>query len=211
MTEEERRIITGFIERVAQGAPGPASPWGAAPGRQALPPVDPQADALIGELLAKHPEARFRLTQTAFAQEALIVEMQNRMQQLEWEAENNARQAHAAQNRGFFGMGGSRPAPMPPRPQPMVPPGHNPAMFQQNRGSGFLGTAMMTMAGVAGGILLGNAIMSMMSGGGAAEAASAGGFGQEAVPSSYTPADDAAAYQDDAGAFDDAGGFDEEI
>jgi uncharacterized protein len=210
MTEEERRIITGFVERVANGAPGPSSPWGAAPARAALPPVDPQADALIADLLAKHPEARFRLTQMAFAQEALIVEMQNRMAQLEWEAENNSRQAQAAQSRGFLGFGGSRPAAMPPRPQPMVPPGHNPAVFQQNRGSGFLGTAMMTMAGVAGGILLGNAIMGMMSGG-AAEAASAGGFGQEAVPSSYTPAEDAAAYQDDAGAFDDAGGFDEEI
>jgi hypothetical protein len=60
-------------------------------------------------------------------QEAALVEMQNRVQQLEWELENARRQGQATQNRGmlgglFGGGGGGRPAPMPPRPQPQYPP-----------------------------------------------------------------------------------------
>jgi hypothetical protein len=244
MTDEERRIITSFVERVsgaASAAPArPASPWGtlgggAQPAQPPLPPVDPDADRLISDLFARYPEARYRLTQMAFVQEAALVEMQNRVQQLEWEVENARRQGQAAQGSrgmlgGLFGGGGSRPAPMSPRPQPQYPPGYNPGMLQQGRGgSGFLGTALMTAAGVAGGMVLGNAIMGAFSGG-AAEAATtaagdaAGAFGQDAVPTSSPWTDpgagnDAAPYQDqgygndaggDAGAYDD-GGDDEEI
>lgn len=245
MTDEERRIITSFVERVSGAANAaaarPSSPWGslgggAQPAQPPLPPVDPEADRLIADLFARYPEARYRLTQMAFVQEAALVEMQNRLQQMEWELENARRQGQAAQqNRGMFGGlfggGGGRPAPMPPRPQPQYPPGYNPGMLQQGRGGpGFLGTALMTAAGVAGGLVLGNAIMGALSGG-AAEAATAGAgaFGQDAVPTSspwtdpgaaYGQPDDAAAadtgaYGSDAGndaaAYDDGGGYDEEV
>ncbi|HEV7264898.1 MAG TPA: DUF2076 family protein [Falsiroseomonas sp.] len=230
MTDEERRIITSFVERVsgaAGAAPRPASPWGAlGGGHQApapLPPVDPEADRLLTDLMARHPEARYRLTQMAFVQEHALVEMQNRIQQLEWEVENGRRQGAAQQNRGMLGGlfgGGARPAAMPPRPQPQYPPGHNPAALQQARGgSGFLGTAMMTAVGVAGGMMLGNALMSAFSGGAAEAATAAGDFGQDAVPASSpwtdpgaaAQPDDAQNYGDDAGAYDDGGGYDEEI
>lgn len=225
MTDEERRIITSYVERVsgaAQAAPArPASPWGALggqqPAQQPLPPVDPEADRLIADLFNRYPEARYRLTQTAFVQEHALVEMQNRIQQLEWEVQNAQRQSQATQNRGMFGGmfgGGARPAAMPPRPQPQYPPGYNPGAMQHAGGRGFLGTAMMTAVGVAGGMMLGSALMSAM-GGGEAMAADAGGFGQDAVPTSDTagamPADDAQAYGNDAGAYDDGGGFDEEM
>jgi hypothetical protein len=223
MTDEERRIIASYVERVsgaANAAPArPASPWGAFGGQQQppaqpLPPIDREADALIGDLFARYPEARYRITQTAFVQEHALVEMQNRIQQLEWELENAQGQAQAAQNKGgLFGMfGGNRQAPpMRPRPQPQYPANYNPAAMQRS-GPGFLGTAMMTAVGVAGGLLLGNALMSAFSGG-AAEAATpgAGGFGQDAVPTSggWGGAQDAAP-ADDAGAYDD-GGYEEEI
>jgi uncharacterized protein len=204
MTDEERRIITQFVERIAGAAPaqGPgAGPWGggsvpATQARPPLPPVDREADALIADLFARHPEARYRITQTAFVQEAALVEAQNRIRQLEWEVENAQRQAQTQQGRGglfggMFGGGGSRPAaPMPPPPQPVYPPGYNPGMLQGGRGgSGFLGTAVTTAAGVAGGMLLGNMLMNAFSCGGAAHAATAAGmtggaFGQEAVPTS---------------------------
>lgn len=229
MTDEERRIITAFVERVSGATNAqparPASPWGGLgagqPAAQPLPPVDPEADRLIAELMQRHPEARYRITQMAFVQEAALVELTNRVQQLEWELENARRQSEAQQSRGMLGGlfgGGSRPAPMPPRPQPQYPPGYNPQVMQRG-GPGFLGTAMMTAAGVAGGLLLGNMLMSAFSGG-AAQAATGGAFGQDAVPASSpwgAPAqDDAAAYdqggygQDDAGAYDD-GGYDEEL
>ncbi|TAF71371.1 MAG: DUF2076 domain-containing protein, partial [Curvibacter sp.] len=116
MTDEERRIITGYVERVSgavYAAPArPASPWGAfggqaQPAQPPLPPVDPEADRLIAELFNRYPEARYRITQTAFVQEHALVEMQNRIQQLEWEVENAQRQGQAAQSKGgLFGMFG---------------------------------------------------------------------------------------------------------
>lgn len=205
MNDDERRIITQYVERVAGAGPAPAaapngrsSPWGgsvpATQSRPALPPVDREADALITDLFTRHPAARYRITQTAFVQEAALIEAQNRIRRLEWEVENAQQQAQAQPQRGglFGGMfGGGNPrqqAPMQPPPQPVYPPGYNPQALQQGRGgSGFLGTALTTAAGVAGGMVLGNMLMSSLSGGGAAHAAEAGGaatgggFGQEPV------------------------------
>jgi hypothetical protein len=249
MTDEERRIITQFVERVAGAAPAPApaSPWGGSvPATQArpnLPPVDREADALIADLFARNPEARYRITQTAFVQEAALVEAQNRIRQLEWEVENARTQAEAQQSRGglfggMFGGGGRQPARTAPPPQPVYPPGYKPGMLQQRGGSGFLGTAVMTAAGVAGGMVLGNMLMNAFSGGGAAHAAgfeSGGGFGQEAVPASSpwtdpgaaaaeqgwgsggqdahaAPQDASGDYDSGDAGYDDAGGdYDEEI
>ncbi len=214
MTEEERRIITEYVQRVsgaAQPAPAAASPWGGRapsvqPAQPPLPPVDRDADALITQLFAQYPEAKFRITQTAFVQEHALVAANNRIQELEWELENASRQAQAANNRGFLGFGGSRPAPMPPRPQPMQPPG---GMMPQRQGPGFLGTALMTAAGVAGGLVLGNMLMNAFSGGGSAAAASGGGaFGQEAVPTSSTWTDPGAAANSGWGGNDASGGYD---
>ena len=197
MTNEERDLITRFIERV-----GGAQPGGFAPGTaQAapLPPIDREADALIADLFVRHPEARYRITQTAFVQEHALVAAQNRIQQLEWELQqaHQAQQAQAPgaspwgqppqqpESRGFFGSlfgGGSRQATPqyapPPQynqaqyapPPPQYAPGYSPGMFQQ-RGSGFLGSALTTAAGVAGGLVAGNALMGLFSGG------HGGGFG----------------------------------
>jgi hypothetical protein len=221
MTDEERRIISQYVERIA-GAAAPAataSPWGggSVPSTQArpsLPPVDREADALIADLFARYPEARYRITQTAFVQEAALVEAQNRIRQLEWEVENCQAQAQqAAQPQrgglfgGMFGGGGGRPAmpPVRPQPQPVYPPGYNPGMLQPQRGgSGFLGTALSTAAGVAGGMMLGSMLSNAFSGhSGAAHAAAAsdpggagGAFGQEAVPSSSPWTDPGAAAAD---------------
>src|SRR5690349_6876042 len=91
----------------------------------------------------------------------------------------------------------------------------------QRAGSGFLGTAVTTAAGVAGGMLLGNMLMNAFSGhqGGlghvaAFEGGGAGAFGQEAVPSAspWTDPGAAAAAQgwgnEDGGAKDNWGGGD---
>jgi uncharacterized protein len=224
MNQDERRIITEFVERISGAAPAPGAaaagdasggPWGGSsvPATQArpnLPPVDREADALITELFNRHPEARYRITQTAFVQEAALVEAQNRIRRLEWELENTQRQAQAQQQQrgggglfgGMFGGGGGasrQPAPMPPPPQPVYPPGYNPGMLQQGRGgSGFLGTALTTAAGVAGGMVLGNMLMNSFSGGhGAAHAATladaGGGAGQDAVPAASPWTDPGAA------------------
>ncbi len=225
MTNEERDLITRFIERVGGAQAGgfaPATGQGGTP----LPPVDREADALIADLFARYPEARYRITQTAFVQEHALVAAQNRIQRLEWELQQARQQAQAApqpqaaspwgqpaqpqESRGFFGGlfgGGSRQAPPPPPqyaqpqyapPPPQYAPGYSPGMFQQ-RGPGFLGSALTTAAGVAGGMVAGNALMNLFSGSheaAASTASSATDFlpvppsSPWAAPSSATPVSD---------------------
>lgn len=146
MTNEERDIITQFLTRVSGAQPQPQTGLtsGSVPAtvQPPLPPVDRDADALIGALFQQYPDARYRLTQTAFVQEHAVAEAQNRIQRLEWElqqtqqAMQQAQQAaRAAQQRpsgGLFGglFGGRTQAPPPP---PQAAPGWNagPAPQQQ--------------------------------------------------------------------------------
>ena len=194
MTNEERDLITAFIARVG-GAP--AGGGGSVPATTALPPIDREADGLIADLFTRYPEARYRLTQTAFVQEHAVMEAQNQISQLQWQlqqsrqvpaqaaaspwgaAAQQPRQAPAPQ--GLFGrmFGGGQPPPQQQQPQyqqqqyggppPQYAPGYQPGMFQR-QGSGFLGSALTTAAGVAGGMVAGNALMGMFSG-------NHGGFG----------------------------------
>jgi hypothetical protein len=58
-------------------------------------------------------------------------------------------------------------APPPPgyaQPPPQYAPGYQPGMFQRGGGSGFLGSALTTAAGVAGGMVAGNLLSNMLSG-----------------------------------------------
>ena len=122
MTNEERDIITQFIARTS-GAQAPAQPafGGSVPATttQALPPVDPEADRLIGDMFNRYPAARYRMTQLAFVQEHALAEAQNRIQRLEWELQQAQQAAQQAQEQqrnggasgGFFSNlfgGGSR-------------------------------------------------------------------------------------------------------
>jgi uncharacterized protein len=240
MTDEERDIITRFIERVGGGQPA----TGSAPATP-LPPVDPEADRLIGELFAKYPEARYRLAQMAFVQEHALAEAQNRIARLQYELQQ-ARQAQTQappaaqspwgaaaqapqpqpqpqpqQSRGLFGglFGGGQSAPPPQQPQyqqpqyqqppqqpqyapppPQYAQGYQPGMFQR-QGSGFLGSALTTAAGVAGGMVAGNALMNMFSGnhgGGMFGNAGFGGGESQQAPEvvEYVPAPPDAGWSD---------------
>ncbi len=111
MTDEERTIISQFIARVG-GSPattGSAFGTGSVPQTQpALPPVDRDADGLIGGLFQQYPEARYRITQLAFVQEHALVEAQNRIQRLQWEnqqAQQALQQARQAPQQGSGGGG----------------------------------------------------------------------------------------------------------
>src|SRR5271156_6396729 len=120
MTNEERDIIGKFIARVGSATQAPAFGTGSVPAttQPALPPVDRDADAFIGQAFTQNPEARYRITQLAFVQEHALVEAQNRIKRLEWELQQAQQAAQQAQQSaqkpagggffsGLFG-GGSR-------------------------------------------------------------------------------------------------------
>ena len=209
MTNEERDLITQFVSRVG-GRPAASGFAASVPpvGGPDLPPVEPQADALIADLFARYPEARYRITQLAFVQEhalaaatSQIQQMQAQMQQMQQQLAQQQQAAApspwgaAAQQpaapRGFLGglFGGGQQSAPPPQPQyapqayapppPQYAPSYQPGMFQRS-GPGFLGSALTAAAGVAGGIMAADAISGLFSSGhGGAQAASfGGGFGQ---------------------------------
>jgi len=254
MTNEERDIIANFMARVGGVAAQP-NPWGGASvpatTAQALPPIDPEADRFIAEQFTRYPEARYRITQLAFVQDHALAEAQNRLKRLEWELQQ-AQQRAAQQPQqqgggGFFSglFGGGRQQAAPPpggqpggpwgqgapppgyqqaAPPPQYAPAYQPGMFQRS-GSGFLGSALTTAAGVAGGVLAADAIRDLFSprqtlGGGFAPEApfGPGPFGGGGMPSadpgyvdqgSWTSPDPGAAQSDpgyvDTGTWDQGG------
>jgi uncharacterized protein len=225
MTNEERDIISQFIARVGGAQqPNQSGARGSVPATRPLPAVDRDADGLITQQFQQYPEARYRITQLAFVQEHALVEAQNRIHRLEWELQQaqqvlqqTQQQAQRPGGGGFFsnlfgggqrqvppggpgGWGrqaGPQGGPYAPPPQPQYPPGYNPGMFQR-QGSGFLGSALTTAAGVAGGIVAGNALMSMFSGGHGA--ASSFGGASEASPWTSPAAVDQGTWDTGAGA-----------
>jgi uncharacterized protein len=220
MTNEERDIIANFMARVGGAAASQPGPWGGASvpatQAQALPPIDPEADRFIAEQFNRYPEARYRITQLAFVQDHALAEAQNRLKQLEWElqqAQQRAAQQPQQQSgggffSGLFGGGRQQGAPPPggqpggpwgqgaPPPQyqqaappPQYAPATQPGMFQRS-GSGFLGSALTTAAGVAGGVLAADAIRDLFSprqtlGGGFAPDAPLGGGGMPSADPGY--------------------------
>jgi len=249
MTNEERDLIQGFVQRACGGPPALTAGSVPATTSPSLPPIDREADALIGDLFTRYPDARYRITQMAFIQEHALAEAQNQISQLQWQIQNLRQQqaaapppqtspwgaaaaAPAASSGGLFGglFGGrAQAAPPPPQPQyapppqpqympppqPQYAPGYQPGMFQQ-RGSGFLGSALTTAAGVAGGMVAGNALMNLFSGnhgggfggGGFGGGGFGGGFGAPGAVE-YVPVAPAAASPWAAPATDgyDAGGL----
>ena len=208
MTNEERDLIARFVSRVggqSQGGGFLPGQGGSVPQAQAqLPPVDREADAFIADQFQRYPEARYRITQMAVVQEAALAEMNNRLTRMQWDLDQAHQQQtqQPQQSKGLFGslFGGSSQPQRPPMqrgnpwgnpgaqqpgyggqqyapPPPQYPPSYQPGMFGGG-GSGFLGSALRTAAGVAGGVVVGNALMNAFDGhhGGDALANTGGGF-----------------------------------
>ena len=182
MNAAERDLITSFVQRVG-GAPAGGAFGGAVPATQPPgPPMDREADALLADLFARYPEARYRITQLAFVQEHAMAEAQNVISQLQYQLQQAQQAAQAAQQQAaqpaapspWGAAAQSAPAYAPRQatpqyapqpgyapPPPQYAPGYAPGMFQQSGGSGFLGSALTTAAGVAGGMVAGNALMNL--------------------------------------------------
>jgi hypothetical protein len=142
------------------------------------------------------------LAEAANRMQRMQAELEQLQQQLQQQQAGGQQQKSGG---GFFsGLFGGQQQPQAPRPAPGVwnqgapppqqqyaqpqyapppqyapvppPPNVQPGMFQRG-GSGFLGSALTTAAGVAGGVVAGNVLMDMFSGHGGGGMFGGGGFG----------------------------------
>lgn len=218
MNHEEQSLIDGLFARLKQAENESA-------------PRDAQAQARIAEHVQQHGAAPYYMAQAILVQEAAIKRLDEQNQQLQAELAQARASANAAPAQqggggflsGLFG-GGSRPAPA--QHQLQSPPAYNPAAAQRPAGNGggwrepsssgfnaapaqaarggassFLGGALQTAAGVAGGVMLAQGISSLFNEHSQPEPVA------EAAPEAPAPASD---YQDsyaDTDYGDDGGGF----
>ena len=175
MNSEEQTLIDGLFSRLQQAETDSA-------------PRDAQAEARIKEHMARQPAVGYYMTQSILVQEHALqsLDAQNKqqaqqIQQLQDELQRaKATQPAPASGGGFlssiFGGGSREPQPAPsnsgggwreparpafgqPAPQQNYQPPQAPVAAPA--GSGFLGGARKTAAGVAGGVLLAEGISSL--------------------------------------------------
>lgn len=152
---------------------------------QQAAPRDAEAETFIRDQISRQPGAPYYMAQTIVVQEQALQAAQARIEELE---QQPAQGSGGGLFSGIFGGGNQ------PRRSGSVPSvGRSAAAGERpdiapRQGGGFLAGAAQTAMGVAGGLLLGNAIGGMF-GGNEAQAAE-----------TQEPADDAAA-QDDGGFF----------
>ena len=156
-------------------------------------PRDAQAEGFIREQVARQPAAPYLMAQAIVIQEQALAQSQARIQELEQQLRSRPASGGGGLFGSLFGGGSQQRQPAPPpsnspwgnqgQPQvgdPRVAAYANP-QYQQRQGGGFMAGAMQTAVGVAGGVLIGNALGSMFSSG-EAMAADAVDQVQEQVP-----------------------------
>lgn len=186
MEQNEKQMIDGLFNRLQQA-------------ESQAGPRDREAEARIQEALKQQPTAPYYMAQTILVQEHALENLNQRVQELEKELSERPAGGGGFLG-GLFGAGGQTgTAANQQRPVSAAamspPPG-------AGRG-GFMGSAMQTAVAVAGGVMVGNMLANMFTGGGTAEAAE--------QPPADAGSDDTGGYgQDDFGGTDsDIGGFDD--
>lgn len=187
MNDQEREVINDIFRRLEQVANQPR---------------DPEAERLIADKLRQQPYAPYALAQSVYVQEQALARLQAENEQLRAEIDHLQHQPQQGGFLSSIFGGGSRPpgpaynAPPAHRASPwgnsqsqpmhhqsygtpqggMMGRGPGPwgGAMQPRGGGGFLQTALSTAAGVAGGMMIANALSHAFSGEeGAAGAASA--------------------------------------
>ncbi len=128
-------------------------------------PRDTDAERFIHDRVSQQPGAPYFMAQTIVVQEQALEAAQRRIEELEYQTANSQPQRGGLLS-GLFG-GGSQQQPRSQRafpPSPWGQQGGHAIPGQGRAGGGFLAGAAQTAMGVAGGVLLGNAIMGMMGG-----------------------------------------------
>lgn len=200
MSPEERQLLEGVFNRMRTNASAPR---------------DREADQMIADNVRSQPYSPYFLTQTVIVQEQALQAANQRIKDLEQQAQQN-QPTQSSGSGGFlssiFGGGSSQQQPVPAQRPPVwnqggaagqaggygqsgayaappPPPQGGPwgGAPQQSGGGGFLHGALQTAAGVAGGALLFDGIRGLMGGHGSPFGIGAGmpGGGSETVVNNY--------------------------
>ncbi|WP_421196486.1 DUF2076 domain-containing protein [Aeromonas jandaei] len=135
MQQQEQGLIDGLFDRLKQAQARDSK-------------RDQQADQLIRQHLAQQPDAPYYMTQALLIQQAALTRLNERVKELE------ASQSSSSGGSFLSSLFGGENTP-PPRFTP--PPATAPAQ-PASRTSSFLGGALQTAAGVAGGVMLADMI-----------------------------------------------------
>jgi hypothetical protein len=150
MQSQERDLIAGLFGRL--------QPFESQP-------RDADAEAMIKDFVARQPASPYLFVQTVLVQEQALKAAQERIAELEAQAGAAPAAAGFLGSAPKIGPWGAQAQAAAPQAQAPVPSTRSPlqaALAPQPAGGGFLRTAMMTAAGVAGGALLFEGIRSLM-------------------------------------------------
>ena len=126
------------------------------------PPRDGEAEAFIRDEIARQPSAPYYMAQTIVVQEQALAAADARLAELEARAVETS-PANGGIFGGLFGDKSER-SPSTGSVPRVGSPSRESMQGQQPGGGGFLAGAAQTAMGVAGGVLLGNAIAGMLGG-----------------------------------------------
>jgi len=162
MYSQEHQLIEGLFSRLKQA-------------ESQTGPRDAAAEQLIKEHLQQQPGAPYYMAQAILIQEAAmkklndrITELENRLAQQQQQQQQPQQQSSGGFLSSLFG-GGSRQQPPAPVQQPQQQawnnapqqPQYNNAPAAPARGTGFLGGALQTAVGVAGGVVMADMLTSL--------------------------------------------------
>ena len=187
MTPDERRMLADLFERI---------------GSTSTAPRDPQAEAFINDSIRAQPYAPYVMSQTVLVQQHALEAAQQHIAELEAQLQAAAQPQQSSFLGKLFGGGSSAPAPAPrqpsgydasayqrgasgpayaPQPQTYAPQQQSyapqPGPWGAPASGGFLGGALQTASGVAGGMLLANAVEGLFAGRGGGGGGFFGGSG----------------------------------
>lgn len=156
MQSEEQRLIDDLFARLQKA-------------EQQSGPRDANAEHIISKHIQTQPAAPYYMSQALLIQEAALKKLNARVAELE----NQKAQPQPAKGgflSGLFGDSSAKSQPIPGQgegsynqQQPNYASQPNQSAPAAGRGSSFLGGALQTAAGVAGGVVLGNMLTSMFS------------------------------------------------
>ena len=209
MEQNERQMIDGLFEKLRQA-------------EQQSGARDPGAEKQIAEALARQPAAAYYMAQVILVQEHAVQAQNQRIQDLEKQLSERPAAGSGGFLSGLFGGGANQQPAAPAARTPVMGPGSafggqpvgrgwsNQAAPAQaggfgGGGGGFLASALTTAAGVAGGVMLANALGGMF-GGEAHAAGSAAAAEPAATPDSSFTSDMSEPAPDDS-FFSDGGDF----